>query len=137
MPKITHIVDASSLIAYFNEEDGSDKFSELLADDENILAIHVINLCEVYYGYYRSDGQIKAEESWQKAHMILRLIEKIDESFMKRVGRIKATESLSLADAVAAASAEDDAVPLITTDSDFKQLARKGSVKIEWLREES
>ena len=50
-PPPTYIVDASALIAYFKEEAGHEKFRDLLADEQNILAIHATNLCEVYYGY--------------------------------------------------------------------------------------
>lgn len=63
MPVITHVVDASALIAYFKEEPGHERFAKLLADEENVLAIHIVNLCEVYYAYYRSDGQSRAEEA--------------------------------------------------------------------------
>lgn len=48
--KPTHIVDASALIAYFKGEAGHERFAELLRDEGNIPAIHIVNLCEVYYG---------------------------------------------------------------------------------------
>jgi PIN domain nuclease of toxin-antitoxin system len=60
----THIVDASALIAYFKQEAGHENFSSLLADEQNVLAIHATNLCEVYYGYLRADGLEKAEDAW-------------------------------------------------------------------------
>ena len=82
----THIVDASAVIAYFKQEAGYENFSSLLVEEQNILAIHATNLCEVYYGYLRSDGPDKAEEAWQKASAILGVIEKIDAQFIKRVG---------------------------------------------------
>lgn len=91
MPAVTHVVDACALIAYFKGEAGRERFAELLADEENVLAIHIVNLCEVYYDYYRSDGPDKAEEAWSKAVSFLQVIEKADESFMKRVGRWIAT----------------------------------------------
>lgn len=85
----THIVDASALIAYFKEEAGHENFRALLADEQNVLAIHATNLCEVYYGYLRADGSDKAEEAWQKATEILGVIERLDAQFIKRVGRWK------------------------------------------------
>ncbi|MGH7806608.1 MAG: PIN domain-containing protein [Thermodesulfobacteriota bacterium] len=85
----THIVDASALIAYFKQETGHENFASLLADEQNILAIHSTNLCEVYYNYLRSDGIGRAEEAWQKATTILGVIEKLDAQFIKRVGRWK------------------------------------------------
>jgi predicted nucleic acid-binding protein len=135
MPEITHIIDASALIAYFKGEPGYERFAGFLADEENVLAIHIVNLCEVYYGYFRSDGQDKAEEVWSKAINFLRVLEKANDSFMKRVGRWKATQHISLADAFAAASAENDGVPLVTTDHlEFDPIEKSGLLQIEWLR---
>lgn len=59
--KPTHILDANALIAYFKGENGQDRIADLLRDEQNILAIHAVNLCEVYYGYYRADGQEQAD----------------------------------------------------------------------------
>ena len=135
MPAITHVVDASALIAYLKQELGHEQLAELLADEENILAIHIVNLCEVYYSYYRSDGPDRAKEAWAKAMSLFRVLEKGDESFMKRVGRWKATQGLPLGDAFAAATAENDAVPLVTTDhTDFDPVDQSGALQIKWLR---
>jgi len=131
----THIVDASALIAYFKEEAGHEKFRALLADEQNALAIHATNLCEVYYGYLRADGPVKAEEAWQKAAAILGIIEKLDAQFMKRVGRWKVDYNLGLGDAFAAATAEDNACALVTTDrNDFSVIETAGALQIIWLR---
>lgn len=135
MPAITHVVDASALIAYFKDEPGHERFVELLADEENVLAIHIVNLCEVYYGYYRSDGPKRAGEAWSKAVSFLQVLEKADQSFMKRVGRWKATRDIPLGDAFAAATAENDAVPLVTTDhTNFDPIYQSGTLQIVWLR---
>ncbi len=135
MPGITHIVDASTLITYFKGEPGDERFAELLADEENILAIHIVNLGEVYYSYYRSDGPDRANEVWKNAISFLHVLEKIEESFIRRVGRWKATQAIPLGDAFAAATAENDGVPLVTTDhTDFDPIDQAGLLQIEWLR---
>jgi predicted nucleic acid-binding protein len=135
MAKPTHIVDASALIAYFKGEDGESKFTELLNDERNVLAMHVVNLCEVYYGYLRSDWLEKAEEAWTKANGILGIIQSLDAQFVKRVGRWKVDHNLGLADAFAAATAEENGCPLVTTDhNDFEEVARTGALQIIWLR---
>jgi PIN domain nuclease of toxin-antitoxin system len=133
--KLTHAVDASALIAYFKEEEGHEKFAELLADEENMLAIHATNLCEVYYGYLRSDGLDRAEEAWERATQILGVIESFDAQFMKRVGRWKVDYGLGLADSFAAATAEENACPLVTTDrNDFGAIEIAGALQVFWLR---
>jgi len=133
--KPTHIVDASALIAYFKGEEGHDKFADLLLDERNILAMHTVNLCEVYYNYLRSDGLEKAEEAWARANEILRILNKIDGQFMKRVGRWKVNHNLPLGDAFAASTAEENACPLITTDhNDFRGVEEAAALQIVWLR---
>jgi len=133
--RLTQIVDASALIAYFKEEAGHEKFAELLADEENVLAIHATNLCEVYYGYLRSDGGGRADEAWQRATEILGVIETFDPQFMKRVGRWKVSYRLGLGDAFAAATAEENACPLVTTDrNDFGAIEAASALEIVWLR---
>lgn len=133
--KPSHIVDASALIAYFKLEPGHDKFAVLLANDQNILAIHATNLCEVYYGYLRADGAERAEEAWEKATTILGVIEKLDAQIIKRVARWKVDYNLGLGDSFAAASAEECACALITTDhNDFEAVEKAGELQIVWLR---
>jgi len=133
--KPTHIVDASALIAYFKSEEGHEKFADLLRDERNVLAMHTVNLCEVYYNYLRSDGLEKAEDAWAKANGILRILETVDLQFMKRVGRWKVDHNLGFADAFAAATAEENGCPLITTDhNDFRRVEQAGALQIVWLR---
>jgi uncharacterized protein with PIN domain len=133
--KPSHIVDASAVIAYFKQEQGHEVFASLLADEENVLAVHVTNLCEVYYNYLRSDGIDKAEEAWQRASGMLGVIEKSDANFMKRVGRWKVDYTLPLGDAFASAAAEENACPLVTTDhNDFDAIEAAGVLQIVWLR---
>jgi predicted nucleic acid-binding protein len=134
-PQPTHIVDASALIAYFKQEPGHENFSSLLADEQNVLAIHATNLCEVYYGYLRADGPDRAEDAWQKATEILGVIERLDAQFIKRVGRWKVDYNLGLGDAFAAATAEENACALVTTDrNDFEAIEAAGAMQIVWLR---
>lgn len=141
--KPTHTLDANALIAYFKGENGHELVTKLLRDEENSLAIHVVNLCEVYYGYYRADGQVQAGIAWDRALEISGLLTNISENFIKRVGRWKArqwnregqTYYLSIADAFAAATAEEWACPLVTGDrNDFSSIEEEGVIQILWLR---
>jgi predicted nucleic acid-binding protein len=97
--------------------------------------MHTTNLCEVYYGYLRSDGHDRAEEAWEKAIAILGVDESKDAQFMKRVGRWKVDHNLGLADAFAAATAEQYACALVTIDHrDFDPIELSGALQILWLR---
>jgi uncharacterized protein with PIN domain len=131
----THVLDTSAVVAYLKGEQGADVFAGILAQDQNVLAIHAVNLCEMYYNYLRDDGLDVAEEAWRKTTSFATVIERGDEPFIKRVGRWKGLEGLGLGDAFAAATAEEYGVPLVATDhDDFDPIEAKGLLRIIWLR---
>jgi predicted nucleic acid-binding protein len=131
----THVLDASALITYLKAEPGNQRLADLLADDINILTIHIMNLCEVHCCYYRTDGQAQAQVAWEQAATILQICTPIDEAFIKLVGRWKAVQGLPMLDAVAAATAEKYACPLLTTDHNhFEPVVAMGLITVEFLR---
>ena len=132
--KPSHILDASALIAYLKGEEGSERLRELLLDDHNVLAIHSLNMFEVYANYLRSDGHERAEEALDSANQFLRTIDEYNEAFLKRVARWKVDHNLSLGHAFAAALAEEFACPLVTKNqNDFEEVEKSGALKIEWI----
>ena len=134
-PPITHVVDASALIAYFKGEQGHERVATLLMDERNNLAIHVVNLCEVYYGYLRSDGLQKASEAWERATKLLGLLKTIDEDFIKRVARWKVDSGLGFGDSFLAACAEENAAMLLTADhGDFDCVQQTGLIRVDFIR---
>ena len=134
-PPPTHILDAAAVIAYLKGELGQEVVAALIANESNRLAIHSVNLCEVYYGYFRSDGIDVATDAWSKATAFLAVIERADEEFIKRVGRWKAEHLSGLADSFAAATAEEYGCPLVTTDhGDFDPVEAAGVLTLVWVR---
>ena len=132
---VTHVVDASALIAYFKGEAGHEHFADLLLDERNNLAIHSVNLCEVYYGYLRSDGLMKANEAWDRASKLLGILPTMSEDFIKRVARWKVDSALGLGDSFAAACAEEHAAILVTADhKDFDPIQQVGLILIDFIR---
>jgi predicted nucleic acid-binding protein len=108
-------------------------------DERNNLAIHAVNLCEVYYGYLQSDGLDKANEAWENASMLLGILgippEAMTEDFVKRVGRWKAQKKLGLGDSFLAATAEEYAAVLVTADhDDFDPIQQTGLIQIDFIR---
>jgi predicted nucleic acid-binding protein len=136
MPRITYALDTSALIVYLREEPGYERFVELLKQEGNYFAIHIINLGELYYLFWRSDGETKAGEAWSKtSEMPIQIVDSISDSFVRRVGRWKATQRISYADAFALATAEEHGVPLVTTDhQDFNPIESAGLLQFCWLR---
>jgi predicted nucleic acid-binding protein len=131
---VTHVIDASALIAYFKGEPGHECLPNLLLDDRNSLAIHAVNLCEVYYGYLGSDGLDRANEAWDRASKLLGILETAGEDFMKRVARWKVERGLGLGDCFLAATAEEHAAVLVTADhGDFDPIQQAGLIQIEFI----
>ncbi|MGQ9629868.1 MAG: type II toxin-antitoxin system VapC family toxin [bacterium] len=136
MEILTHCLDACALIAYLRNEKGSDVLSRLIEQEETLLAMHIYNLGEVYYDFYRSDGLEAASTAWQSAMKLpLELRRDSDDEFIQRAGIIKVSEVISYADAFALALAERLQVPLVTTDHrEFDPVERRGKFKFLWLR---
>jgi PIN domain nuclease of toxin-antitoxin system len=55
------ILDAGAVIAFFRGEVGADIVEEYFFSNDYDCLIHRINLCEVYYDFLRSGGEIVAE----------------------------------------------------------------------------
>ena len=71
--KPAYILDSFAVIAYLNDEEGSDKVEELLDrayEGEINLFMHAMNLGEVLYTVFREAGEIQAMNVNKKAAML-------------------------------------------------------------------
>jgi PIN domain nuclease of toxin-antitoxin system len=63
------VLDACAVIAFFNDEKGSDKVEKLFRQGDrppSSLFMHEINLLEIFYGVYRDEGEDLAEQAYLK-----------------------------------------------------------------------
>lgn len=132
----THCLDACAIIAYLRNEAGAEVLKALIEQPTTFLAMHVCNLGEVYYGFFRADGLSAAQTAWSKTLALpLALRRDADDDFIQRVGVIKVEERISFADAFALGLAERLTIPLITTDHhEFDAVEQKGHFRFVWLR---
>ena len=132
----THCLDACAVIAYLRQEPGAEVLKELIEQPTTFLAMHVCNLGEVYYDFFREDGLTAAQTAWTNTLALpLALHRDADDVFIQRVGVIKVEERVSSADAFALALAERLNVPLVTTDHhEFDAVERKEHFRFLWLR---
>lgn len=128
------VLDAYSLIAYLEGEDGADRMIEVIRaarDSGRDLMLSVVNWGEVYYITLREMGAKRAEEV---AHIIstlpIRLID-VDLELIRQAALYKATKKMSYADCIAAALAKLRKAELVTGDEDFRQL--ENEMKILWI----
>jgi predicted nucleic acid-binding protein len=128
------VLDAYSLIAYLEGEDGADKIVEVLKvarDSGRTLLLCVVNWGEVYYITLREAGRERAD---QVAHLLSTLpiqFVPVDMELAKKAAELKASKKMSYADCFAAALAGLRKAELVTGDKEFKQV--EGEVKILWI----
>ena len=97
------ILDACAVIAFFRNEEGANVVREIITDRNSNGMIHVVNLCEVYYDFYRDIGEAETEQLIQELGSInVKNRFDITSSFWRQVGKYKATiKMISLADCFA------------------------------------
>jgi predicted nucleic acid-binding protein len=124
------------MIAYLRQEPGADVLKALIELPTTFLAMHVCNLGEVYYDFFREDGITAAQSAWTNTLALpLELRREADDAFIQRVGIIKVEEHVSFADAFALALTERLNIPLVTPDHhEFDAIERKGHFRFLWLR---
>ncbi|MEW6620346.1 MAG: type II toxin-antitoxin system VapC family toxin [bacterium] len=134
--KNSFILDACAVIAFLNAEEGGEKVKDLLENKDNNVYLHHINLCEVYYGYYKADGIKRAEKVLNDLEQLpIRYIEDMSIEFLKIVGKYKASYQISLADAFVIGLAETLKGKVVTTDhKEFDPIDNAKLVKFFWLR---
>jgi PIN domain nuclease of toxin-antitoxin system len=131
------ILDACAVIALVKNEAGADVVEEFLLNRECDCMIHNINLCEVYYGFLRTDG-----EEFTK-----RIISRLEQAnvtfcadltidFWQQVAKYKANiKRISLADCFALALAVREDGILVTSDrKEFEPVVPLNICQINFIR---
>jgi PIN domain nuclease of toxin-antitoxin system len=130
------VIDASALIAFLRDEAGAEAVQNLLGPPQTCY-VHALNLCEVYYDFWRASTQ-EAAESAITDLIGLGIEERndMDPEFWRGVGRLKAVyRRVSLADCCALALADRLGAGLVTADRhDFEPLLAAGICQIEFIR---
>jgi len=57
---VNYVLDASAMIAYLRNEPGADLIEDALTSPGSRCFAHSINLCEVFYDFFRSAGETEA-----------------------------------------------------------------------------
>jgi predicted nucleic acid-binding protein len=137
--KSRYVLDACALIAYINDEDGSEVVDKLL---NSAMAGHIelkigkVNLLEVYYGIYRDFGRDQAEDMLNEIMaQPVQIIGEITDDAFREAGRLKATYKMSLADAFALGLASAYGDTLVTADHhEMDTVERNEKIKFLWIR---
>ena len=121
-----YILDTSAILTYIEDEDGSDYVENLLIDAEKeIIDIYVsfISLTEVFYITLREKDEPLAAERIKLMQSLAVKIQESDETVNIKAGKLKARNSISLADAYIAALCQIHNGILVHKDPEYEKLA--------------
>lgn len=131
-----YVLDACAMIALLLQEPGEEiVWAHLLEKDATCVA-HSLNLCEVFYDFYRDSGEAAASGAIEDLKW-LGVSERndLDEAFWRSAGTLKGTHRVSLADCFAIALTNRVSGTLLTSDHhEMDPLAALGVCHISFIR---
>jgi predicted nucleic acid-binding protein len=135
-----YVFSACALFAFFNGEEGEDKIDALFQQAHAgtiALAMSIINLLEVYYGYFREKGRETAIDILAPIYDTpLAIINTISPRVYQEAARLKGTyRRLSLADAAGVATALELSGQFVSSDHhELEIIDRQEPVDFFWFR---
>ncbi len=137
--KNAFVLDACAVIAFLKAEKGTDVVEELLIKAKNKktkIIMHKLNLLEVYYGIEKYEGKPKADFILsQLLNLPIRIIDTINDSLFLSASNYKCNYRISLADAIALATAKVHKSWLVTSDHhEFDIIDERKDAELFWIR---
>ena len=132
--KAKYVLDSFAILAYLAEEEGADVVEDLLNRAESggvNLYLNYVNLGEVYYITFREKDVNAANETIVLVKRMPIEFVQVDERIALIAGRIKATYSMSYADAFVAATAIVKEAEIVTGDPEFESK----DMQVLWIRQ--
>ena len=127
------VLDTFALVVFFRGEKGADEIEKLLVDA--LTGRHQLYLCsynagEIYYAIWRKDGKSAADACRTKLLQFQVTIIEADLQLTFEAATLKATRTLSYADAHAAALALHLNATVVTGDREFNNLKNIKGFKV-------
>jgi len=132
---MSFVLDACTMIAFLRDEPGAEVVESFLTNE--ICMAHAINMCELYYDFYRASDEQTAE---QAVHDLLSLglilHNDMDKSIWQDAGKMKAEiKRISIADCFAIALTRKTGSSIVTSDHhEFDPLVDKNICRIVFIR---
>jgi predicted nucleic acid-binding protein len=137
---MTYVLDACAMIALMKGENGAEAVDNLFqqaVQGEAKLYMSIVNLLEVYYGFFEDIGLAKTQKILNKIDDTpLIIIDAISRRVYHETARLKGTyHRLSLADAVGVATAIDHGGIFVTADHhELETVAKTEALSFFWFR---
>ncbi len=122
---IRYVLDTSALLAYIENEEGSEKVESLLnqaLSGEIELFISIVSLIEVFYISWREQGEKIARERIKLIKNLPLKQKSLEREHVESTGKIKATNTLAFADSCIAGLAMIMEAVLAHKDPEYDQL---------------
>ena len=133
-----YVLDASALVALLKDEEGADVVTAVYKQaeiGEASIFINRVNLLEVYYGFYRSNGKEYADRILAGISKSIVMVNEFDSNVFPIAGRLKVSYKVSLADSIAMAQAILLSGELLTSDHhEFDVIEGKEPIIFHWIR---
>ena len=133
------ILDACSVIAYFNGEVGASSCEEILMrawQSDCKVFMNWVNVFEVFYGYQKADGIhtarriVKDLQDWP-----INILYGADLELIKSASHFKTKYLISMADAILLGQAQILGAQVITADHhEFDEIDLQKELKFYWIR---
>jgi predicted nucleic acid-binding protein len=130
----TYVLDASAVLDLLENGPGAGRVEQLIAGvdrGENVIAMSVLNLGEVFYNVWQHHGEETARSAIAELSRLPIEIVPVDQEQALKAGEIKTLHKFSFVDCVAACLAELRNSTLVTADRDFQKLGRR--IRVLWL----
>lgn len=132
-----YVLDSSAMIAFLRNESGAATVAAMLTDPQSQCYAHALNLCEVFYDFFRVGGETAAQSAITEL-LNLEVHERhdLDATFWQEAGRLKAVHHrVSLADCCALTLTLRVGGTLVTSDHhELDALAAAGVCSIQFFR---
>ena len=140
MPKQNYLLDACAVLAYLDDEEGSDAVSKLFDKarrKEIILSMNAANLVEVYYDRIRKVGSGEADATIRDIYdtFPVSIIATITPTIAREAAYFKSTGKMSFADSILVATAKCTGATVVTCDHvELEHIEQQGQIPFLWIR---
>jgi ribonuclease VapC len=131
-----YVLDSFALLAYLQDESVASRIEKLLENADKgkcQLFLSIINLGELLYITERRGGVAKAQDALALIRQLPIQVVPADEETVLAAAHIKASHTLSYADAFVVAVALKQNASILTSDPEFQAVGIL--VTVEWLEE--
>ena len=140
MPVQNYILDACAILAFLNDEEGADVFTNLTdmaKRGEITLSMNAANLIEVYYDRIRKTGSADADEVIRKIYenSPISIINNLTPDIVREAAYFKAKGKMSFADAILVATARCTGATVVTCDHvELEPVEQQEHIPFLWIR---